>query len=298
MRKVLLCAVFALLSGLCLAQTSLERGDLSLPSLVSPYYFGPNAFPIPDMLTSGADNKLRFELGGDYFAGFQGDKTYDVYGALSIPLFSPRVRLSVWLPVKEWWTNSPERQITSRLEGKQLSGEEGGDLYLSTDILLLCSERNVVDLSLRAAIKSASGGSFALARYYDSPGYFFDAAVSKPLALTGEFLKELRLSASTGFLCWQTDNARQNDAVMYGLSASLDTKLFRVSQTFGGYVGWEANAAKDKSVLCGDCPMSLKSEILWHCGDFDIKLRYQHGLKDWPFDQFRIGLIYNLEIRK
>ena len=40
----------------------------SRPTFVSPYYFGPNAFPIPDVLTKTSD-KLKIELAGDYYWG-------------------------------------------------------------------------------------------------------------------------------------------------------------------------------------------------------------------------------------
>lgn len=42
-----------MLEGVCLAQTSLSVSDLSVPTKIAPAYFGPNAFPVPDMMTAG-----------------------------------------------------------------------------------------------------------------------------------------------------------------------------------------------------------------------------------------------------
>ncbi len=41
---------------------------MSEPTFVSPYYFGPNAFPIPDIQTH-TNSQLKIELAGDYFTG-------------------------------------------------------------------------------------------------------------------------------------------------------------------------------------------------------------------------------------
>ena len=121
-----------------------------------------------------------------------------------------------------------ERQHTCRLQDSiPMAGHEAGDVYVSTDIQLLKARKFTPDITLRAAIKTASGGSFEKARYYDNPGYFFDMSVGKslyfgkgktfPYADATDAKMELRFAGSAGFLCWQTDNGRQNDAVMYGL---------------------------------------------------------------------------------
>ncbi len=277
------------------AQTDLTVSDLGNPSLISPYYFGPNAFPIPDVIEGTTSHDLRLELGADFFHGCYRDKTVDTYLKLNIPLFSERVNLSAWMPIMEWWRHSSERQLMCRTgDESKMKGREAGDVYVSTDIWLLKAERFKVDVSVRAAVKTASGNGFANARYYDSPAYFFDASISKPFMLSGQ--RELRLSCSSGFLCWQTDNGRQNDAVMYGIVMSLNTRRLTIRESFGGYVGWESFAAYDKSIRTGDCPMSLKSDMIFHYNNLDFILRYQIGLHDWPFHQFRFGIAYYLDI--
>ena len=43
----ILCLLF---SGVAMAQTDIEQPNLGVPSKIAPAYFGPNAFPVPDML--------------------------------------------------------------------------------------------------------------------------------------------------------------------------------------------------------------------------------------------------------
>ena len=87
---------------------------------------------------------------------------------------------------------------------------------------------------------------------------------------------------SAGFLCWQTDNGRQNDAVMYGAMLKATFKPFTLRADVGGYSGWE---------YCGDQPLTLKlrADILTR-GALTPFLSWQKGLQDWPFDHFRAGV--------
>ena len=310
----------------------IERSDYSRPTGIAPYYFGPNAFPIPDMLDGRTESRLRLELAGDGYFGFQKDRTADVFILAYIPLFTDRVNLTLWMPVMEWYRMTPERQRTCRLQDSVvMSGHEAGDVYISTDIQLLKARKYAPDIVLRAAMKTASGGGFEKARQYDDPGYFFDLAIGKsfyfgrgktsyygrgetpnlgqgetlnlgrdetlnlgrdetfPEPLPKEAAVELRFAGSVGFLCWQTDNGRQNDAVMYGLQMLLKTEYVSLRTTWSGYVGWEKY---------GDRPMSIKATLAGHLHDFEPYLTYQYGINDYPFHQVRIGLAYHIDILK
>ena len=68
-------------------------------SMVSPYYFGPNAFPVPDMLDGTVQPDLRIELDGNHYFGTRGDHTTDLTLKVNIPLFTDRVNLSAWMPL-------------------------------------------------------------------------------------------------------------------------------------------------------------------------------------------------------
>lgn len=278
------------------AQTALTEPNLQVPTYVSPYYFGPNAFPVPDMLDGTVSHDLRIELAADHFHGFAGDRTTDCAFKINIPLFTDRVNLIVWMPVAEWYANTAERQRICRLQDSTvLCGHEAGDAYVSTDIQVLRQRGWIPDLTVRAAVKSASGGGFCKARYYDSPGYFFDMTLAKSVLFDkSDFWAELRFGASTGFLCWQTDNGRQNDAVMYGAMVKLKTHYFSVAEVFGGYAGWENKPSGRHDAH--DCPMSLKTCLTGYYKGFELQFLYQYGLQDSPFHQFRIGIAYNVDV--
>ncbi len=250
------------------------------------------------MLDGRTQPALRMELATDGFFGYEKDKTADLYARVNIPLWTDRVNLSVWMPIMEWYSMTLERQRTCRLQDKEpIQGHEAGDVYVSTDIQLLKARKYTPDIAFRAALKTASGGSFDKARYFDSPGYWFDVAVGKSMyigkgvsAMDNEnaFL-ELRLAGSLGFLCWQTDNGRQNDALMYGLQLFAKAKYISLRATWGGYMGWEK---------IGDRPMTIKMQLNGHIKGFEPFVAYQYGLKDYPFHQLRVGLAYNLDILK
>ena len=162
------------------AQTHISKPDLSIPSKVAPAYFGPNAFPVPDMLDGRVSSELSAELRYDSFFctmtdNLTDDVTQDVSVKLTIPLFTPRANLVIWMPVVEHFRTTPEVCALRRLSpGAPLSGMDSGDVYVSTDISLMEQEQSGYDIAIRAALKTASGNSFSTARVYDAPGYFFD----------------------------------------------------------------------------------------------------------------------------
>ena len=280
---ILIYISFAVLTS---AQTSLDLSSLSVPSKIAPAYFGPNAFPVPEMSDGTTSARWKAELYTDHFFGTLGERgddyTADIFARLTIPLFSPRVNLVVYGPLYEWFHSGPSVNHLRRLpyEG-DVDYHTSGDLYVSTEFQTLLQKKHGVDMAVRAVLKSASGDRYEYARYYDSPGYFFDATFGRSFSLTD--IVAFRVAVSGGFLCWQTDNGRQNDAVMYGALAALSAGPFSLKTQYGGYVGWEQD---------GDAPMTLRVDADWGFADFHIKAGWQYGFNDWPFHQLRFGLEY------
>ncbi len=285
-RKIVFAFWLLLACGVASAQVDIIKPDLGIPTKVAPAYFGPNALPIPDMLDGTTSPDVVIDLGADYFAGHYGDKTYDVFFKAVVPLFSDRVNLTMWVQaIREWYEMSPESHEHSRLpDDIEYVGAESGDAYLTTDIHLVEQTASRPDVSLRIGLKTALGYGFFKARYFDNPGYFFDTSVAKSFALGDGFFEDVRVVGSFGFLCWQTDNGRQNDAVMYGAQLKLRTRYLTLTESFGGYSGWERD---------GDCPMSLKTELRMRLGGrCEPYLLHQYGFRDWPFTQYRVGVSY------
>lgn len=295
MRRILsvLFAGLVFLSGMN-AQTPILPSDLSVPSLVAPAYFGPNAFPVPDMSDGTTSSDLKVELYGDGFFSTMtsspaDDITLDLFAKATIPLFTDRVNLVIWMPVVEWHRTAPAVNALRRVQNpdRWITGVDSGDAYVSTDILLIDERKRGCGLVLRAALKSASGNSFGTARVYDAPGYFFDVAAGRDIIKSSDGKTVFRTALSAGFLCWQTANGRQNDAVMYGALASLKAGPFKAEVNYGGYVGWEGK---------GDRPMTLKTKLSWSIGRFSINAMHQVGFMHWPFHQLRIGAAYSVPV--
>jgi len=194
-------------------------------------------------------------------------------------LLSDRVNLSLWMPVVEFWKYDASVREARRIlsDPAEDPGMGSGDVYVSLDIQLLTETERRPALMLRSVLKTASANCFGYARDYDSPGYFFDATVGKGW---GPF----RLSATTGFLCWQTGTGRQNDAIQYGLGAFYDGSVVNLSAQWGGYFGWER---------LGDAPMSVRLRLGFDAGRFEPYLQAQQGLHDYPFTQVRLGCAWH-----
>ena len=251
------------------------------PTGVAPAFFGPNALPVIDMSDGLTSSQLRVELAADGYFGYNGDKTADLFARVRVPLFTRWANLVVWMPVYEWY---------SQADG---TGNGAGDVYISTNVQVLHNEwfksanaKYIPQMTVRVGVKTASGEQFQRKRHFDSPGYFFDLAIGQTIPANQVLL---RFAGSVGFLCWQTAEARQNDAVMYGLQARLNHEYFSAQVEWGGYVGWERY---------GDAPMSLKVRAAGHIKGFEPFVQYQWGIKDYPYHQIRVGLAYNINILK
>ena len=280
-RYILLCTLYSVLCIPLWAEVPIEKPTLSEPTGIAPAYFGPNALPIIDMSDGLTTRELRAELACEGYIGYHNNNTVDLFARVHVPLFTRWANLTVWMPVYGWY---------EQYDGK---GSGAGDVYISTDIQILHNEwfksdkaRYIPQMTLRLGMKTASGEQFERRRHYDCPGYFFDAAIGQTFTM-GPL--SLRLAGSAGFLCWQTDNGRQNDAVMYGLQANLRHEYVSLQATWGGYVGWERH---------GDAPMSIKARVAGHAKGFEPYVQYQYGIKDYPFHQIRVGLVYNVDILK
>lgn len=290
MKRLLLSLVLAVLP--MAAYSGTPPLDYYTPTGIAPAFFGPNAFPVPDMMTGRTSADFKFEAYADSFWGTAAegdDYTSDLFLRLTVPCFTPRVNFVLWGAVAEYCLSGPE---VNEYRGIGYDGTlrdcYAGDFYISADAMVLMQEENGIDLSARMALKTASGHRFHYARYYDSPGYFFDASAGRRFDL-GDGQTSLRLALSTGFLCWQTDVRRQNDAMMYGAHASVSSGRFSLSAEYGGYVGWEKY---------GDAPMTLKTCLSYGFGNLKVKLQHQAGFADWPFHQIRFGAEYSFSFRK
>ena len=73
----------------------------------SPRYFGPNAFPIPELGGGSLSSRWEVELRGEYHKT-RGDQTKDIFTRLYIPVVKGRVGVNVSWVFQEWYEMSPE----------------------------------------------------------------------------------------------------------------------------------------------------------------------------------------------
>lgn len=242
---------------------------------VSPNNYGPSAFPIPDML-DGTIPKSSCYIAYDYFLGNLDDQTHSITSEINVQT-SERVSFTISWDIMEFYSLS-----NKWLDDKQLFvpkiGKEFGDIYLSANFQLLTEETSGINLTTRATLKTASGGGSKSNRFYDSPGYYFDGSLSKNL-------KYITLAINGGFLCWQTDTHKQNDAFLYGLMLKKETNKYNIQFSWEGYVGWQNN---------GDSPNSFKLYIEDRFKYVSPFIYIQLGINDWPYQQVRVGLKFNL----
>lgn len=269
------------------AQTPLTVSDLGESTKIAPAYFGPNAFPVPEMTDGKAYGRIYGELAGDYSKGRIGDgddRTWNAFAKISLPLWTPRAELELWMPVVEYWDFSSSVASARRLNPERHKGHDSGDIYVCTRIHLVVGDEEGwrPDVMLRSVLKTASGNSYRSARDYDSAGYFFDGTVGKGLSLNG-FITGLRAALSAGFLCWQTGTGRQNDAIMGGLLLSADSRWFKFTAETSGYWGWEHD---------GDFPVRSRFRLDIHPWDFPACpfLQVCTGHRDYPFTTIRAGV--------
>ena len=289
--SVLILVFSALMSE---GQEYLPYKVLGDPSGTAPYFFGPSAFPIPDMLKD-TQAYPTVELNGDYSWGHIApttDRAVTMGFAVRLPLWTDRVNLSVYCQIHEWYWDTPEARAARRVDPKYpLKGNCAGDVYVTADIRVLNERKYIPALTLRAALKTASGDDYEKARFFDAPGYHFDICATKTFAFrTNEFFKSVKASFNFGFLCWQTDIGCQNDAWMVAGSVELDTEYANLSVDCGGYYGREKFY---------DSPTSVKVKLdIVPGGMITPFVYYQKGIKDWPFDQVKVGVRYSCRWKK
>ncbi len=252
--------------------------------------WGPNALPVIDMSSGETSEELSVEISGSYFRGFDNSNSFTTNLQLNIPLFSQWVNLEAWYSVMDFYSRYETRETKHETNWHNVAG----DIYVSTNIQVLHSDwlkrKYIPSAVTRIGIKTASGGDFGNRRFIDAPGYFLDLTVAEKIEFENSWVRSLSVAGSIGFYCWQTGRAEQNDAYMYGLRAEFESQYLRLMAEWGGYTGWQKN---------GDCPMRIKTKLNIPCPfGFEPYVAYQYGIRDYPYQEIRIGLEYLIDIHR
>lgn len=248
----------------------------------SPAYFGPNALPVPEIRNGLIQKRINLETMSDMHLS-RGDNTFNFFLKLDVPLFNGRVAIEAFgvpFEVYEMDTITRDERAARDRDGK---GTAVGDLYLSTKIQLLRDHKQWPDLMLGITLRTASGNSLGDARFTDAPGYYFDLSAGKSYAIGSTFF--IRPYGMVGFYVWQTNDDLhfQNDAILYGLGASLYNKTVEFNFKYGGYKGYLNN---------GDAPMVFRANANYKWPKTHLKLSFQQGLQDFKYSTISLGAVF------
>ena len=258
----------------------------------APAWFGPNANPVPEMTDARIPTKTTVSLMGDYYFGY-GDKTTNGYVKMELPLLPERVSFKLWFSSLENYTVTPKLSTKRGMNGN-LTGKPNGDLYVQTRISLLKERKNAPAIILNTTLKTASGTNFEERRYFDTPGYYFDVEFGKSFYTKSKFINEIRTVGNLGFLCWETSGSRQNDAPMYGAKLIIGNDKWKLDNTLSGYWGWMHTSSHYGSDY-GDAPLVYSAKFTILAGYMDYFAQYQYGIKDFPYQQIRVGISFPIE---
>jgi len=201
-------------------------------------YFGPNAFPVPEIQDGRIPEKHNAEISSDIFWGY-GDQTQSMSARLNYTFIPGRLAICGWGVLAEHYKTTMEvRDLRASMEK---DGEQTlyiSDLCISTLMRIVPEKKYTPDVVLEIALKTASSQSPRTARYLDSPGYFFDLTVGKSLYFKKSVINELRFVGMLGFLSYQLNDSKQNDAPLFGGKMILSSDKLSFENGLAGYSGW------------------------------------------------------------
>jgi hypothetical protein len=262
--------------------TGSDWRDKGMLLIYSPRYFGPSAFPIPELRTALAPSCFEVELQGRYHS-YTGDKTKDLFARLMIPVVKERVGMEITAILKEDYKLTPETRDERNAVDTELPSYESyqGDIVISTLFQVLRSEK-WMDIMASLNFKTASGGRLCDARFTDAVTYWMDVTIGKNLLKNKSGTTALRMQAMAGFYCWMTNDIihRQNDATSFGVGFTGTCRHFTLSSDLSGFYGYKNN---------GDRPLVLRNNLSYEFKKSIISLRYNHGMKDYLYDNYSVG---------
>ena len=248
----------------------------------SPRYFGPNAFPVPELRNGITGTKWEVELRGEYHT-YEGDRTKDIYTRIFVPIANGRAGYEVSYILYEYYNMTPETVTERHAAGTSWKTGAHGDVLVSAFCQLLKSEK-WADIMLEGTLKTASGNRLADARYTDAATYWFNFNIGRNLFESADKTTTLRIQGLAGFYCWMTNDQvhRQNDATTYSAGVSGIHQNLSVAADIVGFYGYKNN---------GDRPLQLRTKVNYEYRKNILSLRYKHGMKDCLYDSFSLAYI-------
>lgn len=250
--------------------------------IYSPRYFGPSAFPIPELRESRVTKRFEVEVRGQYHY-YIGDQTKDLFARVLIPFVKEKVALEVSALIVEDYTLSEETRKERFAAETRSPIKYNGDIIISAYFQLWKSPK-WVDGVLSLNLKTASGSRLVDARFTDAASYWFDLTLGRKIYEDEQVNASISVQALAGFYCWTTNSMihRQNDAINYGVGFTAKLKNFTLLSDLSGFHGYEDN---------GDRPMILRNNLTYEYKKNGLSFRYHHGMKDHLYETYTLGYI-------
>jgi hypothetical protein len=248
----------------------------------SPRYFGPNAFPMPELRGGFLETRWEIEVRGEYHE-FEGDRTKDIYARLFVPVANGRAGLEINYVIYEYYNTTQETVEERHAAGRYWENGAHGDVIISSFYQLLKSEK-WADIMLEATLKTASGSRLVDARFTDAASYWFNVNIGRCLYKNTEHKSYIRAQGLAGFYCWMTNDMvhRQNDAFIYSAGISGAYKNITLNADIAGLHGYKNN---------GDRPLQLRTKLNYEYRKNILSFRYKHGMKDALYNTFSLAYI-------
>jgi hypothetical protein len=280
-KYIILSFVFVLFSLECYSQDDAWREQLKLLKY-SPRYFGPNAFPVPELRNGDIGSRIEAEMRGE-LQYYVGDRTYDVFARLLFPVANGRAGFEVSCVVHEEYEMTSATVAERHAAGPSWKIGATGDVIVSSFYRLLKDRRGTA-ITVEATLKTASGNRLADARFTDAATYWFDVNIGHSLFRSADNKYNVSMQGLFGFYCWMTNDIvhRQNDGVVY--SGGISSKLWNVTLAadVAGLFGYENN---------GDRPFQIRTKLNYEFSRNILSLRYKHGMKDNLYDTYSLAYI-------
>ena len=248
----------------------------------SPRYFGPNAFPLPDLHGGRLGTRWEIEVRGEYHY-YTGDRTKDLFARLYIPVANGKAGVEIRGVGLETYQTDDETRDERHAYANQPPITCKGDIIITSFYQVLQSDK-WCDITVSGSLKTASGNRLCDARYTDAASYWLEATAGRNLFQTADKTITFRMQGMFGFYCWMTNDIvhRQNDALLYGFGGSLNIRNLSLDANWSGFHGYEDN---------GDKPLTFRSKLNYEYKKNILSLRYNHGIRDFLHDTYSVGYI-------
>jgi hypothetical protein len=258
--------------------------DKTLLLVYAPRYFGPSAFPVPELRSGKSPVHYEAEVRGEYHY-YTGDRTKDLFLRALLPIVKGRAGIEISLVAWEKYRMTPETRDERNAAGVESLPDEShnGDVMLSAFFQLIQSEK-WADAMFSLNLKTASGGRLCDARFTDAATYWVDLTAGRDILRSSDRRYALRIQAMAGFYCWMTNDMvhRQNDAILYGAGVTGTFRRITAASGLAGFSGYKNN---------GDRPLLWRNSLQFEYRNNILSLRYVHGMQDSLYETCSIGYI-------